>query len=285
MDILIILISLLVLVGMVVLIGAFVDSKRFVVRTYEIPTNKIKEEYKFVVLSDLHNRKFCDEEKMIRTILNERPECIMVAGDMINGIKNGTFDHAIELLKPLAEKHRIYYGNGNHEYRLRRFVEVYGDLYEKYTDALKKMNIEPIINQTIPVEGKNISVIGSEIDRIYYKKWKKSKMEVSYLNEVLGMTDKDSFSVLIAHNPEYFEQYAEWGADLVLSGHIHGGIMRLPLLGGVISPSFRIFPKYDGGLYKKGKSTMVLSRGLGMHTIPIRIFNPGEIVVVKLIPS
>ena len=70
----------------------------------------------------------------------------------------------------------------------------------------------------------------------------------------------------------------------MLSGHVHGGIMRLPVLGGVLAPSLRIFPKYDGGLFRSGKSVMILSRGLGSHTIPIRIFNPGELVCVDLKP-
>ena len=89
----------------------------------------------------------------------------------------------------------------------------------------------------------------------------------------------------MAHNPDYFEEYAAWGADLVLSGHVHGGMMRLPILGGVVSPAFKLFPKYDGGLFQQGKSTMILSRGLGMHTIPIRIFNPGELILLKICPK
>lgn len=72
------------------------------------------------------------------------------------------------------------------------------------------------------------------------------------------------------------------GADLTVAGHVHGGVMKLPLLGGVISPSFRLFPKYDRGMFEEYGKRMVLSRGLGMHTIPIRIFNPGELVVIHL---
>ena len=69
----------------------------------------------------------------------------------------------------------------------------------------------------------------------------------------------------------------------MLSGHVHGGIMRLPLLGGVLSPSLRFFPKYDGGLFREGGSRMILGRGLGSHTIPVRVFNPGELVVIELL--
>ena len=110
-------------------------------------------------------------------------------------------------------------------------------------------------------------------------------MNNCYLQETLGEVKEDYYEILLAHNPDYFEEYADWGADLVLSGHVHGGMMRLPILGGVVSPAFKLFPKYDGGLFKIGKSTMILSRGLGMHTIPIRIFNPGELILLKISPK
>ncbi|MDE7197816.1 MAG: hypothetical protein K2O15_02920, partial [Lachnospiraceae bacterium] len=87
------------------------------------------------------------------------------------------------------------------------------------------------------------------------------------------------------HNPVYFDAYEAWGADLVVSGHVHGGIMRLPVLGGVISPALTLFPKYDGGVFYEKESTMILSRGLSSHTLPIRIFNPGELIVIDLKPD
>ena len=97
-------------------------------------------------------------------------------------------------------------------------------------------------------------------------------------------TESYDCSEVIANATEYFEEYAAWGADMVLSGHVHGGIMKLPIFGGVISPKLVLFPKYDGGRFENGKATMILSRGLGMHTLPIRIFNPGELVVIHLLP-
>lgn len=107
-------------------------------------------------------------------------------------------------------------------------------------------------------------------------------METEYLNRVLGNPEKKCFNLLIAHNPDYFDAYADWGADLTVSGHVHGGLMRLPFLGGVISPKLRLFPHYDGGRFEKDGKEMILSRGLGTHTLPIRIFNPGEMVVIRL---
>jgi predicted MPP superfamily phosphohydrolase len=109
-------------------------------------------------------------------------------------------------------------------------------------------------------------------------------MEEGYLEKTLPKLDKSKCNLLIAHNPDYFEKYAQWGADLVLSGHVHGGIMKLPLVGGVIAPSYRIFPKYDGGIFRSGKTTMLLGRGMGSHTLPFRFFNPAELYAVTLKP-
>ena len=105
------------------------------------------------------------------------------------------------------------------------------------------------------------------------------------MEHLVGKANRDRFQILLAHNPVYFEEYARWGADLVLSGHVHGGIVRLPFLGGVISPAFTLFPKYDGGKFERGDSTMLLGRGLGTHTLPVRMWNPGEIVLVTLLPE
>ena len=105
------------------------------------------------------------------------------------------------------------------------------------------------------------------------------------MKKTLPEPDRSKCNILIAHNPDYFEEYAKWGADLVLSGHVHGGIMRLPFLGGVIAPSYKLFPKYDGGVFHIGKSTMLLGRGMGSHTIPFRFFNPGELYEVTLRPK
>ena len=84
------------------------------------------------------------------------------------------------------------------------------------------------------------------------------------------------------NNPEFFQAYSGWGADLTLSGHYHGGFMRLPLQKGLISPKYQLFPKYAGGLIRGKHCCMIVSRGLGMHTLPLRIFNPGELAVIDL---
>ena len=110
------------------------------------------------------------------------------------------------------------------------------------------------------------------------------------LERLIGRPDPSSFTMLLTHSPVYFETYVKWGADLCLCGHVHGGLMRLPLIGGVMGTRPNLFPKYSGGRYSYSigetdgnrTGTMVLTCGLGTHTLPIRIFNPGEISVIEL---
>ena len=102
------------------------------------------------------------------------------------------------------------------------------------------------------------------------------------VTEALGAPKEGCCNVLLAHNPVYFDTYAAWGADLTLSGHLHGGIVRLPLLGGVISPQMKLFPDYTRGCHTKENHRMIVGAGLGSHTIPIRINNPPELVVIDV---
>jgi hypothetical protein len=106
-------------------------------------------------------------------------------------------------------------------------------------------------------------------------------MGFDYLYGKLGKCPEE-FSILIAHNPDYFDDYARWGADLTLSGHIHGGLVRLPFLGGVLSPKLKLFPKYDYGYFETGGKRMIITGGLGAHNPKIRINNPPELVIVTM---
>ena len=157
---------------------------------------------------------------------------------------------------------------------------------ERYEEALQKIGIRRLVNEHTVLEESGICIYGSEIDKLYYKRFGIQPMDREYLKSLLGQPSAEKYTILIAHNPDYFPKYADWGADLVLAGHVHGGMVRVPIWGkGVVSPNVRLFPKYDGGEFTLGKTRMLLSRGLGMHTIPIRLFNPGEVLEVDLLPG
>lgn len=260
-----------------------IDCHRFVVREYVCESDKLHKNGKIVMLSDLHNKSFGkNNEKLMEAIDNEAPDMIVIAGDMYTSEKGEDNSKTAEFVCRLAKKYPVYYGNGNHEHKTKVNTDVFGDIYQSYAMRLKQAGVVMLENERITLPAYNMDIYGIEIDREYYGKFKKLTMPVSYPEELLGKTLKERFTLLIAHNPDYFETYVKWGADLTVSGHIHGGLMILPLLGGVIAPSLRLFPKYDGGEFNEGNSTMILGRGLGTHTLPIRIFNPGELVVIRL---
>lgn len=276
----------IIVMGVICLSVTALDCNRFVTVTYEIKSDKITKPCRMVLLSDLHNKSFGKgNSRLVARIEELAPDEILVAGDMLTATAGHDYTPALTLMEKLAGKWRIHYGMGNHEYRLGLYPEQYPGMYDGYMTGLSQAGIRPLINERTSLPEWNMDVCGVQIDKGFYKHFRKPPMEKAYLVKLLGASREDAFQVLIAHNPEYFEAYAEWGADLVVSGHVHGGIMRLPVLGGVLSPSLTLFPRYDGGRFEKGKSTMILSRGLGSHTLPLRIFNPGELVVIDLKPD
>lgn len=257
------------------------DGSRFVVVKHTIQDKRISQPYRAVILSDLHNKRFGkNNEVLLEAIDAQKPDGIWIAGDMLTAHPGRSMQPAIDFVTTLAAKYPVFYANGNHEHRLKLYPETYGDMAKEYGAALEKAGIQPLVNRCETLEANNITIYGAEIDRYYYKRFTIPTMEEDYLPELLGKPEKEKYTVLLAHNPDYFPNYAKWGADLVLSGHVHGGMVRIPGWKGVISPNVRFFPRYDGGKFVEGSSTMILSRGLGMHTIPVRLFNPAEVIVI-----
>lgn len=281
-----ILITLIAIAALVLLWVMLYDSNRFVVKTHILTDRRIKKPCRAVLLSDLHNKQYGKEnERLLAAIREQHPDFVFVAGDILTANAKDSFEPALQLMRALAKDYPVYYANGNHEQRLKTAREVYGDMARRYEAGLKRAGIEPLVNGHCNLPEQGIAVYGAEIRLEYYKKLRAEAMDPSYLPGILGQAPKDAFTVLLAHNPDYFPQYAAWGAALTLSGHVHGGVARVPLWGkGFIAPTWRIFPKYDGGVFREGEATMVLSRGLGSHTIPVRLFNPGELWVIEFRP-
>lgn len=283
-----VIIAIIVLMVLFFLVVMVCDGNRFVVKKYKLTTEKTKHSHRFVILADLHGKEYgAQNEKLLAAIEKENPTGILIAGDMLTAVPGCEFNHVLRFLGKLSEKYPVFYGNGNHEYRIKLYPETYPNMADEYAKGLSNIGICPLCNESTKPEDEKIAIYGLEIDREYYKRGKKTLMSVSYLEEKLGKPDENKFNILLAHNPDYFKAYAAWGADLVISGHVHGGIMRLPFVGGVIAPSLAIFPKYSGGIYeektsREKTSVMILSNGLGSHTLPIRIFNPGQLVVLEL---
>lgn len=268
----------------------YVTNHRFCLEHYTVTSRKIPKNFdgsKMILITDLHNHSFGKKNsKLLEAIKNENPDYIMVAGDLLIKGENFATETALNLLEQLSRKYPVYYVPGNHEKRLGEMGETKNDFWNGYIAKIKKMGVIYLLNETVTLEKENqkIYVSGADIDGVYYKKgFHRKKLEKEELDRILPIDETEQkYRVLLAHNPEYFEAYAAWGADLVLSGHVHGGIMILPLVGGVVAPSYQLFPKYDFGMFRAGESTMILSRGLAVHSIKIRIFNIPELSVITL---
>ncbi len=262
--------------------------KNFIVNEYEIKSYLLPKAFdgtRIAMLSDFHNNSYgVDADKVLEEVRRQKPDFVVIAGDMYSGEPGLDNLKARDFMEKISRDNTVYYGLGNHEYRMMLYPGTYKGMYEDFMDMVKKTGVILLKNETVSVkkEDSEILITGLMIDRSYYSKYKKKRMQENYVESIAGRRKTDKFNILIAHNPVYFKNYAQWGADLVFSGHMHGGMARLPLVGGVISPSYGLFPKYDMGVFTQGNSTMVLSAGIGTHTINIRPFNPPELVMVKL---
>ena len=264
------------------------DTHRFVIRRYSVASHKLKRDTRIVLLADLHDCVFGRHNKRLLDAIDSiGPDLVISAGDLITAHHDARAQRGEEstaLLMTLARRYPLLAANGNHETKLdvARDDYGYGSQYDDYEAMVHAAGGLVLRNEHFPLRERGIDVAGLELPLGYFRHFIREPLSRRDMTGYLGEPDAHAFTILIAHHPDYFDEYCGWGADLVLSGHIHGGIVRLPFFGGVVSPTCRLFPEYDGGKYTAGDCTMILSRGLGTHTIPVRLFNPAELVVIDL---
>lgn len=242
-------------------------------------------ELKIVFLSDLHNYEYGENNhNLVEDIRKQKPDLILCTGDMLVGKRGCSVRPAAEFMKQLPEIAPVYYANGNHEQRMYERPQVYGDVYSQYRKELEEAGVRFLLNEHEVLEwhGKKIAIYGLELPAECYHRTQRRKLKQEELEKWLGRTRDKAYNILLAHNPEYTDKYKKWGADLSLSGHLHGGIVRLPIIGGIISPQLGVFPKYSGDCYQEDDVAVVVSKGLGTHTVNIRLWNPAELIVLHV---
>lgn len=272
----------------VLAVFVYVQSSGYNIVEYELSTCKdIGGPVKFVMLSDLHDTDVTHDgnRRLLRSIESINPDFVILAGDMITSYMQPSYnsDVAFDFLRELANRFTVYYGVGNHEQRYKAEPERFAGKYDKLVEFVQKLGIHFLSDSYIDREEDKIRIYGFDIPIDNYRRAVKTYLPDGILNDRFGDPDDNKYNILIAHNPDFFDDYAAFGPDLVLSGHLHGGIVAIPGIGGVISPQLRLFPKYDFGTFTKGNTTMIVSRGIGWHTIPVRIFNKAEIVSVTIL--
>ncbi len=259
----------------------------FRITHYEIQSPKLKnvKKRKIVLLSDLHNYSYGKEnEKLLEAIKSEKPDLILIAGDMLVGKEHTSTEVSGNFVKQLPEICETYYANGNHEQRMKENTKYYGDLYQKYKKELREAGIIYLENERKELrwEACDVEIQGLELPNKTYRKFRKVVLSENQMETCLGKADASKYQILIAHNPTFMSDYLKWGADLVVSGHTHGGVVRIPFWRGAITPQGSLFPKYSGEMTKIGDATVVVSKGIGIHSIKIRFLNPAEVVVLHV---
>lgn len=226
--------------------------------------------FKVVQLSDIHGREFGEgNARLLRNVAEAEPDIIALTGDLADR----STDLAVidTLLSGLTEIAPVYYVSGNHEWA--------AGILDELQELFEAHGVTYLRNSSIYLESgdERIALVGVE-DPNGYSDMKKPDEVV----EILRETYPEGYAILLGHRNYWVEEYPELDVDVILCGHAHGGIVRLPIVGGLLGTDRSLFPEYVDGVTDTGSYSMIVSRGLG-GSVPIpRFLNNPEIVVLTL---
>ena len=258
-------------------------------KRYEVPAPGLPRgaRFRLAFLSDLHN---CGFEGIPERLEKAKPDAVLCGGDIANCPHFPlvpAWDVALSFYAALAERFPVYAVPGNHEARWREAEDPELQAsYKAYHAQLRELGIVLLENSVVTLDANGIclNLAGLDPDRRVYKV--KARGERAFpdgeIERLIGKKP-EGFTVLLSHTPNAAADYAAWGADLVLSGHVHGGIVRVPKLGGLVGPGIQALPPYTKGKYQLGATTLIVGAGLGEHSIPLRIGNPRHIVYADIV--
>jgi uncharacterized protein len=249
----------------------YLERVAVALRRYRVPVAGLPpafEGFTILHLSDLHEKQFGKgAEELVRLIRHEKFDIVAITGDLVVG-NHPILTPALELITAIRSfaAPPFYSVSGNHDWRLERGRE----LNQKLSDA----GVNVICNRSMGIErgGERIWILGVD-DPVTGR---------DRLPQALQGVDANSPRLLLSHSPHPYPQAISNGIDLMLAGHTHGGQIRLPLLGAPFVPTMGFFPRYDYGLYRKGKSTLIVSGGLGESGVPVRFNIQPELALVTL---
>lgn len=254
-------------------------NRALTISQFQVESGEVPAEFsgfRIAQVSDLHNTEFGAGNGELLALLEEaEPDLIAMTGDLADS-RRTDLQVCLDFAQQAVEIAPVFYVPGNHEARIEE--------YPQLKEGLEAAGVQVLENQAVQLEREGASLtVAGVLDPGFYPNpgdvTAAARMERAL--ESLELPG-DGFTVLLAHRPELFDLYAAKEVDLVLSGHAHGGQIRLPLVGGLVAPGQGLFPQYDGGLYRKGDTQMVVSRGLGNSIFPLRVCNRPELVVVEL---
>ena len=250
---------------------------------YEVETDKLPDNIeclKIVHITDVHSKIYGENNKKVIDMVNSiNPDFVVMTGDIISKYENN-IDRFIEMYKEIYTKYTVFYSIGNHERKLGY------NKYKYYINRLTELGVHVIVNGTEKYYiGDNYIVINALKFRenMQPKKLTNEKREkyIRFMKNKIDSIDDKKFNILLSHDPENFEMYKDLGVDMIFSGHDHGGLIRVGKIC-LLSPRKKLFPKYAYGKYTEGKTTIITSSGMGPARINIRLFNRPEIVEVNI---
>jgi len=231
--------------------------------------------FRIVQVSDLHNSD--PDGKLLRKVADAKPDIIVITGDIVDAEKTD-IPFAVQLAKKIAEIAPVYYVSGNHEYRTGQ--------YETLRPLLVEAGINVLESETVKINrnGEEISISGIN-DAMFFGSGEDNSDLAEFSAELKKLSEKADCdtNILLCHIPQIFELYIECGYDLVFTGHAHGGQFRFPIIGGgFFAPGQGWWPEYTEGMHTSGNTNMIISRGIGNSSFPLRLFNRPELVVCEL---
>lgn len=245
--------------------------------TYTVSSDRLPQSfdrYTIAQISDYHNAHSVLLNRRLRDAVQAaEPDVIVLTGDLIDRRRTDV-ETSLRLVRDLSDTAPVYFVCGNHD--------SLSDERETLLHGLRDLGVHVLENETrtLTRNEESICLVGID-DPAKSEEWAEND-EIVRRELTPLVPDNGAFTLLLSHRPEMLEVYAELGIDIALTGHAHGGQIRLPVVGGILAPGQGLFPPYDNGVYTEGKTQMVVSRGVGNSAFPFRVQNRPEVVVVKL---
>lgn len=240
---------------------------------YEVKSQKLPESFdgfKIVQLSDLHGAEFGEDGmELVEKVKELEPDMIALTGDFVTD--EGDLAAVEKLVARLTELCPVYFVSGNHEFG--------SGLAVKVRNILERAGVKYLSNEYLTISrGEDEILLGGVEDPLAYA----DMLSPDELAQKMNDAAPDAFKILLGHRNYWMTEYPELPVDLIFCGHAHGGLIRIPGVGGLIGTDRHLFPDFDAGEYNNGRYTLIVSRGLG-NSVPIpRVFNRPEIVCVTL---
>lgn len=252
-------------------------DERLILRTYTVTSPKLTAEVRLAVVTDFHSSDNADD--VVAMVASCAPDAVLMVGDMFDDdIANRPTERTLSLMRQLSAQYPCYYVSGNHEAWTGEMDALYQQTEEAGVTVLR------MSSGVLTVRGQRIALCG--VPDPYEMVLSGAPDTEEQLRQALEDVDSADFTVLLAHRPELLAKYAQFPVDLVVSGHAHGGQVRIPgVLNGLYAPNQGWFPKLAGGAYTQDGTTLIVSRGLAVRTRLPRIFNRPEVVLVRCVPA